>query len=67
MGYSIWERMTSQLAVNGQPGVALRRPTRTVVHPDRGNQFRSRTFARGRAASAAPVPDDSEVARRQAT
>jgi putative transposase len=38
-------RMTSQLAVDAQTNaIALRRPTGTVVHSDRGSQFRSHTF-----------------------
>ena len=42
VGYSIDERMTSQLAVNAlRNAVALRRPSGTVVHSDRNSQFRS--------------------------
>ncbi|MBB2925495.1 transposase InsO family protein [Cellulomonas cellasea] len=45
VGYSIDSRMTSQLAVNALANaVALRRPTGTVVHSDRGSQFRSHTY-----------------------
>jgi putative transposase len=41
------ERMTSQLAVDALANaVALRRPTNTVVHSDRGSQFRSHAFVR---------------------
>ena len=41
------ERMTSQLAVDALANaVALRRPTDTVVHSDRGSQFRSHAFVR---------------------
>ena len=39
--------MTSQLAVDALANaVALRRPTDTVVHSDRGSQFRSHAFVR---------------------
>ena len=45
VGYSIDDRMTSQLAVDAlRNAVALRRPAGTVVHSDRGNQFRSHAF-----------------------
>jgi putative transposase len=45
VGYSMAERMTSQLAVDALANaVALRRPTDTVVHSDRGSQFRSHAF-----------------------
>ena len=41
------ERMTSQLAVDALANaVALRRPTDTVVHSDRGSQFLSHAFVR---------------------
>lgn len=41
------ERMTSQLAVDALANaVALRRPTDTVVHSDRGSQFCSHAFVR---------------------
>jgi putative transposase len=47
VGYSMAERMTSQLAVDALANaVALRRPTNTVVHSDRGSQFRSHAFVR---------------------
>ena len=47
VGYSIDERMTSALAVSAlRNAVALRRPTGTVVHSDRGSQFRSHAFVR---------------------
>jgi putative transposase len=47
VGYSMAERMTSQLAVDALANaVALRRPTDTVVHSDRGSQFRSHAFVR---------------------
>jgi len=45
VGYSMDERMTAQLAVNALANaVALRRPDNTVVHSDRGSQFRSHVF-----------------------
>ena len=45
VGYSIDNRMTSQLAVNALANaVALRRPSGTVVHSDRGSQFRSHVY-----------------------
>jgi putative transposase len=45
VGYSMDERMTSQLAVNALTNaVALRRPAGTVVHSDRGSQFRSHAY-----------------------
>jgi putative transposase len=45
VGYSMSERMTSQLAVDALANaVALRRPTATVVHSDRGSQFRSHAY-----------------------
>lgn len=45
VGYSIGDRMTSQLAVNALTNaVLLRDPVGTVVHSDRGGQFRSRKF-----------------------
>jgi transposase InsO family protein len=45
VGYSIDDRMTSQLAVDAlRNAVALRRPAGTVVHSDRGSQFRSHAF-----------------------
>ncbi|MBO3088275.1 IS3 family transposase [Cellulomonas dongxiuzhuiae] len=45
VGYSIDSRMTSQLAVNALANaVALRRPAGTVVHSDRGSQFRSHAY-----------------------
>jgi putative transposase len=47
VGYSMAERMTSQLAVDALVNAcALRRPTGTVVHSDRGSQFRSHAFVR---------------------
>jgi putative transposase len=45
VGYSIGERMTSDLAVSAlRNAVALRSPVGTIVHTDRGSQFRSRKF-----------------------
>lgn len=45
VGYSIDERMTASLAVAAlRNAVALRDPTGTIVHSDRGSQFRSRAF-----------------------
>ena len=41
------DRMTSQLAVDAiSNAIALRRPAGTVVHSDRGSQFRSHAFVR---------------------
>jgi transposase InsO family protein len=46
-GYSMAERMTTQLAVDALANAcSLRRPTGTVVHSDRGSQFRSHAFVR---------------------
>lgn len=43
VGYSMGARMTSDLAVAAlRNATALRRPSRTIVHSDRGSQFRSR-------------------------
>ena len=45
VGYSIGHRMTAELAVSAlRNAVALRDPTGTVVHSDRGSQFRSNVF-----------------------
>jgi putative transposase len=46
VGYSMSDRMTSQLAVDALANaVALRRPAAgTVVHSDRGSQFRSHAY-----------------------
>jgi transposase InsO family protein len=47
VGYSIDERMTSQLAVNAlQNAIALRGPAKAIVHSDRGSQFRSHAYQR---------------------
>jgi transposase InsO family protein len=46
VGYSIGDRMTADLAVSAlRNAIALRQPEGTVVHSDRGSQFRSRKFA----------------------
>ena len=45
MGYSLDSRMTAELAVAAlRNAVALREPTGTTLHSDRGSQFRSRKF-----------------------
>jgi putative transposase len=45
VGYSMADRMTSQLAVDAPNNAVLRRkPRQTVVHSDRGSQFRSHAF-----------------------
>ena len=45
VGYSIGDRMTAQLAVDALNNAVLRRrPAGTVVHSDRGSQFRSHAF-----------------------
>ena len=47
VGYSIGPRMTSDLAVNAlRNAVALRKPKGTIVHSDRGSQFRSHAYVR---------------------
>ena len=47
VGYSIDGRMTSQLAVNAlRNALVLRGPVDTVVHSDRGSQFRSHAYVR---------------------
>jgi transposase InsO family protein len=47
VGYSIGARMTSELAVNAlRNAVALRNPAGTIVHSDRGSQFRSHAYVR---------------------
>ena len=41
------DRMTAQLAVDAiSKAITLRRPTGTIVHSDRGSQFRSHAFVR---------------------
>jgi len=45
VGYSIGDRMTSELAVTAlRNAVALRSPDGTIIHSDRGSQFRSRKY-----------------------
>jgi transposase InsO family protein len=47
VGYSMNHRMTAQLAVDALANAcALRRPTGTTVHSDRGSQFRSHAYVR---------------------
>jgi transposase InsO family protein len=47
VGYSIDDRMKSSLAVAAlRNAIALRTPVGTVVHSDRGSQFRSHAFLR---------------------
>lgn len=47
VGYSIDSRMKSTLAVDAlDHAVALRSPVATIVHSDRGSQFRSRNFSK---------------------
>jgi len=45
VGYSLDSRMTASLAVAAlRNAIGLRSPTATIVHSDRGSQFRSRAF-----------------------
>ncbi len=47
VGYSMGPRMTAELAVSAlRNAVALRDPVKTIVHSDRGSQFRSNAFVR---------------------
>jgi transposase InsO family protein len=47
VGYSIADRMTAQLAASAlRNAIALRTPAGTIVHSDRGSQFRSHAFVR---------------------
>ncbi len=47
VGYSIDDRMKASLAVAAlNNAIGLREPTNTVVHSDRGSQFRSKAFVR---------------------
>jgi putative transposase len=47
VGYSIDSRMKASLAVSAmRNAIALRDPAGTIVHSDRGSQFRSRKFIR---------------------
>jgi len=47
VGYSMGDRMTAALAVSAlRNAIALRSPDGTIVHSDRGSQFRSHAFVR---------------------
>ena len=47
VGYAMNDRMTAQLAVSAlRNAIALRSPVGTIVHSDRGSQFRSHAFVR---------------------
>jgi putative transposase len=47
VGYAMNDRMTASLAVSAlRNAIALRSPVGTVVHSDRGSQFRSHAFVR---------------------
>lgn len=47
VGYSIGDRMTSALAVSAlRNAIALRGPVDTIVHSDRGSQFRATVFVK---------------------
>ena len=47
VGYSMDQRMTSELAVNAlRNAVALRGPAAAIMHSDRGSQFRSHAYVR---------------------
>ena len=47
VGYSMNHRMTAALAVSAlRNAIALRSPAGTIVHSDRGSQFRSHAFVR---------------------
>ena len=47
VGYSIDSRMKAELAVSAlRNAIGLRHPAGTIVHSDRGSQFRSRAFTR---------------------
>jgi putative transposase len=47
VGYSIDSRMKATLAVNAlRMAISRREPVRTVVHSDRGSQFRSKKYVR---------------------
>ena len=49
VGYSIDSRMRASLAVDAlEMAVQRRNPSKTVVHSDRGSQFRSRKYVRAR-------------------
>jgi len=52
VGYAIGDRMKASLAVRAlRNAIALRQPVGTLVHSDRGSQFRSRAFVRTLAAN----------------
>jgi putative transposase len=52
VGYAIGDRMKASLAVRAlRNAIALRQPVGTIVHSDRGSQFRSRAFVRTLAAN----------------
>ncbi len=47
VGYSISDRMKASLAVNAlQNAVSRRDPVKTIVHSDRGSQFRSKKYVK---------------------
>ncbi len=47
VGYSISDRMKASLAVNAlQMAISRRDPVKTIVHSDRGSQFRSKKYVR---------------------
>jgi putative transposase len=47
VGYSLDARMKAALAVSAlSNAIATRSPVATIVHSDRGSQFRSRKFVR---------------------
>jgi putative transposase len=47
VGYAMNDRMTASLAVSAlRNAIALRSPAGTIVHSDRGSQFRSHAFVR---------------------
>lgn len=47
VGYSLSDRMTSALAVSAvRNAIRLRGPVDTILHSDRGSQFRSKVFVR---------------------
>ncbi len=49
VGYSIDSRMKASLAVAAlRNAIGLRSPQRTIVHSDRGSQFRSHAFVRNK-------------------
>ncbi len=55
VGYSLDSRMTASLAVAAmRNAIGLRSPTDTIVHSDRGSQFRSRTFVNTLSANGLP-------------